>query len=66
MVEFNVYKIRFINNDKLFVSIVLAESVEEAITKLENDYKEYDIEIEIEETELVYEKGVALTWHQPL
>jgi len=64
--ELNVYKIRFINGGQLMEAIVLGESYEQAERLLKKDYKEYDLEIVIEEYEEINQKGVALTWHEPL
>lgn len=61
-----VFKIRFINKGILSMAIVLAESVEEAKSLLTREYSDYGVEIEIEEYEDVNEKGVSLTWTQPL
>lgn len=61
MNNLRVFKIRFINNGLLGVSIVLAETIEEAELMLLKDYKEYNVEIQIEDYEEIEEKGVTLT-----
>ena len=65
MNELKVFKIRFYNYGMLSQSIVLADSIEEAESLLKKDYKEFGIDIQIEEYEEVEDKGVALTWNEP-
>lgn len=56
-----IFKIRFDNNGLFCVSIVIAETVEEAKQLLTKDYEEYNVKIHIEEYEEIEEKGIALT-----
>ena len=66
MNELKTFKIRFNNNGVLCESVVMEETFDKAENLLINDYKEYGINIIIEEYEEITEKGVILTWHQPL
>lgn len=66
MGELKVFKIRFINTGILSMAVVLAETIQEAETLLKKEYEDYGIKIDIEEYEEVDEKGVTLTWTQPL
>lgn len=61
MNDLKIFKIRFDNNGLFCVSIVIAETIEEAKQLLIKDYDEYNVKIQIEEYEEVEEKGVALT-----
>jgi hypothetical protein len=61
-----VVKVRFFSGDILHVSVVLAGSIPEAFDILINEYKEYGIYIQIEEYEVLREKCIALTWHEPI
>lgn len=59
------YKVRFFNYEgSLAICIVLAHTWEEAKELLLKDYKDFDLEIRIEEYEVIEDKGVVLTWHQ--
>lgn len=66
MDDLKVFKIRFYNYGALAEAIVVAETIEEAETLLTKDYKEFNVPIEIDEYEEIEEKGVALTWYEPL
>lgn len=59
-------KIRFFSGDVLHVAAVLAENTAEAIQLVKKDYKEFGIDIFIDEVEVISDKGVALTWHEPV
>jgi hypothetical protein len=65
MENLKVFKIRyFTNGGDLAVSVVVAETIEEAIQMLIDDY-----EVErknIEEYEEIEEKEIVLTWYQPV
>lgn len=66
MDELKAFKFRFNNGGVLCLAIVIAETPEEAETLLKKDYEDYGITILIEGYEEIEEKGVTLTWHQPL
>lgn len=66
MKELKVFKIRYINTGILSMAVVLAETITEAESLLKKEYEDYGIKIDIEEYEEVNEKGVTLTWTQPL
>jgi hypothetical protein len=66
MGELKAFKIRFYNYGILAEAIVIAETIEEAETLLQNDYKEFNLKVDIDEYEEITDKGVALTWYEPL
>jgi hypothetical protein len=68
MGETSVYLIRYFVNGLLHKAVILAERYTEAESILINNYKDYGIDIEIEECEFFEEgdTGVILTWNQPI
>jgi hypothetical protein len=64
--DMTVFLIRFNNNGVLSKAIVLAENNIEAYKVLAKDYEEYGVKIDIEEYEIITDRGVALTWHEPI
>jgi len=63
---YNVYLIRFNNNGLLMKVVILADDYEEAEKILRKRYRKFDIEIDIEEYEEIEDKGVVLTWNEPI
>ena len=66
MGELKVFKIRFYNYGILAEAIAIAETIEEAETLLRKDNNEFNLKIDIDEYEEINDKGVALTWYEPL
>lgn len=68
MNETTVYLIRYVVDGLLHKAVVMAEFYKKAEEILINNYKEYGIEIQIEEWEFFEEgdEGVILTWHEPI
>jgi hypothetical protein len=67
MSDMMAVKIRFHSEGILHVSVVISESLPEAFDILKNEYKEYGINIHIEEYEVIDdEKGIVLTWIEPI
>ncbi len=46
--------------------VILADDYEEAEKILRKRYRKFDIEIDIEEYEEIEDKGVVLTWNEPI
>ena len=61
MTDFKVFLVRYYNEGYLCKSIVVAENYKEAKSILVNEYKYFNVEIEIEEYLEIDEKGIALT-----
>lgn len=57
----NVYLFRYHNNGYFCKSVVLAKDYEQAEETLLEPYIEWGIDIEIEEYEVINERGIALT-----
>lgn len=64
MDDLKIFKLRYFSGGNLAVSVVAADTLENAISILMTDYDvEFsDIEQEYEE---IKEEGIVLTWHQP-
>jgi hypothetical protein len=58
-----IWKIRYFLGDDLAESVVCADTIEEAINILINEYKVK--KEDIEEYEEIIENGIILTWWQP-